>query len=54
MKQNKQKEPMKENTKDDSSDIKKVKQQQSEAKAGSSTSGKAKSKESEEAQKGHA
>jgi len=49
MKQNKQKEPMKENTKDDSSDIKKVKQQQSEAKAGSSTSGKAKSKESEEA-----
>ena len=50
MKQNKNKEPMKETTKDDSSDVKKVKQQQASAQHKLQSSG----KENEEAQKGHA
>lgn len=52
MKQNKQKEPMKETTKDDSSDVKKVKQSQANAQHQEKTS--SKSKENEDAQKGHA
>jgi hypothetical protein len=52
MKQNQQKEPMQENTKDDSSDVDRVKQNSQKKEAPAEKPDK--SKESEEAQKGHA
>ena len=53
MKQNKEKDPMQENTKDDSSDVKRVKQNQPENRATNQANPKEGGKESEEAQKGH-
>lgn len=54
MKQNKNKEPMKETTKDDSSDEQKVKQHQSNAQAKVQPENKKRGNEDEQAQKGHA
>lgn len=54
MKQNKNKEPMQETTKDDSSDVKKVKQKDENAAPKTPPGNKENTSEDEQAQKGHA